>query len=120
VIDWFESIFEERMIFIRARRGGSFAPYSLYMNPCDSLIWSDLKEVFFKPLIYSLPEHKDTIKRLIKVIPEVMVRVLVYGMKEWAATLIQVEGTALEGHEISSKINFEYNYDIDINFLLNP
>jgi hypothetical protein len=107
VMDWLESIFEERMLIIRARRGDSWAPYSLDMNPCDSLIWSDLKEVFYKPLIYSLLELKDTIKRLIKAISEVMVRKLVYGKKERAANMIQVEGITLEGDEISSKINYE-------------
>jgi hypothetical protein len=34
---WLESIFEERMLVIRARRGDSLAPYSLDINPCDSL-----------------------------------------------------------------------------------
>ena len=38
VMDWLESIFEERMLVIRARRGDSLAPYSLDINPCDSLI----------------------------------------------------------------------------------
>jgi hypothetical protein len=77
------------------------------MNPCDSLMWSDLKEVSYKPLTYSLQELKGTIKRLIKAIPEVMVRKVVYEMKKRAANLIQVEGTALEGEEISSKMNYE-------------
>ena len=82
VIDWLESIFEERMLVIRARRGdSSLAPYSLDMNPCDSLMWSDLKEVFYKPLTYSLQELKDTIKWLSKAIPEVMVRKVVNGIQ---------------------------------------
>ena len=96
------------MLVIRARRGdSSLAPYSLDMNPRDSLMWSDLKEVSYKPLTYSLQELKDTIKWLIKAIPEVMVRKVVYGMKKKAANLIQVKGTALEGDEISSKMNYE-------------
>jgi hypothetical protein len=92
-MDWLEYIFEERMLVIRARRGESLASYSLDMNPCDSLMWSDLKQVFYKPLTYSLQELKDTIKGLIKATPEVMVRKVVYGMKMRAAILIQFEGT---------------------------
>jgi hypothetical protein len=105
-MDWLESIFEERMLVIWARRCDSLAPYSLDRNPCDSLMWSDLKEVFYKPLTYSLQELKDNIERLIKAIPEVMVRKMVYGLKMRAAILIQVEGT-LQGDEISSKVNYE-------------
>jgi hypothetical protein len=107
VMDWFESIFEERMLVIRAKRDDSLAPYSLDMNPCDSLMWSDLKEVFYKPLTYILQELKNTTKRLIKAILEVMVRKVVYGMKKRVAILIQVEGTLLECDEISSNINHE-------------
>ena len=58
-------------------------------------------------MTYSLQELKDTIKRLIKAIPEVMVRKVVYGMKMRAAILIEVEATALDGDEISSKMNSE-------------
>jgi hypothetical protein len=36
-----------------------------------------------------------------------MVRKVVYGMKMRAAILIEVEGTNLEGDEISSKMNYE-------------
>jgi hypothetical protein len=45
--------------------------------------------------------------RLIKTIPEGMARKVVYGMKQNSANLIHAEGTALEGDEISSKINYE-------------
>jgi hypothetical protein len=37
-MDWLESIFEEGIMVIRARRGDSLAPYSLDMNPCDCLM----------------------------------------------------------------------------------
>jgi hypothetical protein len=70
-------------------------------------MWNYLKEVFYKPLTYSLQELKDTIKRLIRAIPEVMVRKVVYEMKMRAAILIQVEDTGLEGDEISSNMNYE-------------
>jgi hypothetical protein len=46
VMEWLESIFEVRMLITRARKGDSLTPYSLDMNPCDSLIWSDLEEGF--------------------------------------------------------------------------
>jgi hypothetical protein len=93
VIDCLELIFEDKMLVIRVRRGDIVAPYTADMNPCDSLMWSDLKEVFYKQLAYSLQELKETIKRLI---PKVMVRKVVYVMKKITTNLIQVEGTALE------------------------
>ena len=78
------------------------------LQPFNNPLWDFQKRDTHSVIalyIYSLQELKDTTKRLIKAIPEV--RKVVYGMKKMAANLIQVEGTALEGDEISSKMNYE-------------
>jgi hypothetical protein len=50
----------------------------------------------------SLQDLMDTIKRLFQANPEVMVRKAVFGMKNRAAKLVQVEGKAIEEECIKS------------------
>jgi hypothetical protein len=57
----------------------------------------------------SLQEQADSIKRKFQAIPEVKVMKAVYGMKNKAAKLVQVEERALEGGCISSKRVDIYN-----------
>ena len=55
VMDWLDSIFEERMLAKKARRGNSWAPSSPDINLCDSFLWGYLKEAVYVQATASQP-----------------------------------------------------------------
>ena len=60
VMDWLDSMFKERMLAKRTRRGNSWAPSSPDINLCESFLWGYLKEAVYKPLPVSLEDLKKT------------------------------------------------------------
>jgi hypothetical protein len=74
VIDWLDSIFEDKMLPIKSRRGDTWAPSSSDINPLDFFLWGYLKEQVYKPLPSNLEEVNAMIKREVKELPQRYVR----------------------------------------------
>ena len=100
VMDWLDSIFEERMLAKKARRGNSWSPSFPDINLYDSFMWVYLKEAVYKPLPVSLEDLKNTIRREFRGIPEVTVRKAVYRMKNRVAKMFRVGEKAFQGKTI--------------------
>ena len=85
VMEWLDSIFDERMPAIKSRRGDTLAPSSPDLSPLDFFLWGYLKEQVYKPLPFNLEELKARVKREMRELPESLVRKTVLSMKKKAA-----------------------------------
>ena len=92
-----DTIFGDRILAMKSRRGDSWAPSSPDLNPLDFLIWEYLKERVYKPLPSNLEDLKTKIKRERRDLPEELVKRSVYSMKKKALRVVAEEGGAFEG-----------------------
>ena len=90
VMEWLDTIFQDRMLAIKCLRGDTWAPYSPDCNPCDYFLWGYMKEKVYHPL----PANMTALKRKIKVvfgkIPELMVQKSIMNMKKRGALMVGV------------------------------
>ena len=97
VMDWLDTIFGERMLAIRSRRGDSWAPSSPDLNPLDFFLWGYLKEKVYKPLPSNMMELKARIRRELRNLPDLLVSKAVFSMKRRATRVMGESGGAFEG-----------------------
>ena len=90
VMEWLDTIFQDRMLAIKCLRGDTWAPYSPDCNPCDYFLWGYMKEKVYHPL----PANMTALKRKIKVefdkIPELIVQKSIMNMKKRANQNIDI------------------------------
>ena len=99
VMEWLETIFQERMLAIKCLRGDTWAPYSPDCNPCDFFLWGYLKEKVDQPLPTTMLALKRKIKREFERIPEIMVQKAVLNMRKRGGLMVSVEGRQFEGRK---------------------
>ena len=97
VMEWLDTIFQDRMLAIKCLRGDTWAPYSPDCNPCDYFLWGYMKEKVYHPL----PANMTALKRKIKVefgkIPELMVQKSIMNMKKRGALMVGLGVSSLRG-----------------------
>ena len=97
VMQWLDTLFDERMLALKSLRGDSWAPSSPDMNPADYFLWGYLKEKVYSPPPTTIPALKRKIKSEFAKIPELMVKTAVKSMKRRANLMVLEGGKQFEG-----------------------
>ena len=97
VMEWLDTVFANRMLALKSRRGDSWAPSSPDMNPADFFLWGYLKEKVYSPPPTTIPALKRKIRDEFRKIPQLMVSKAVKSMRKRANMMVGQGGKQFEG-----------------------